>query len=423
MTISAHEVSAQNLAESKRFGEKFFVKIRWFVVVKMRSNCCWCLPIQTYEGRGVTGDKQRSRHAIIYTGDTVPPLRPEEMTQRNRLPLGDAIRVVPDPHWEKLDPMSRINFDQVYTVQHNVKVRHFGKVHKNSERALVYQFMNACKSDSTAPRRDRPARTSSDYSTNQKSNTKIATDNDVNTRSSIFADHQATESQPSPHQPALNWGSVVGASRGTFGSNISSAPKELNAGSSTERAYQPAEGQLSPYQQPSVLGSTIKPPYALGGSTPASSSAYPSRPVYPQSLASSGAQEQAFQTHQTKRRGSEFEAAMGTSSQSNQQPRPRGNTRPAEQWQLNYPAQSGGSIEPEDTPMDDGNDPEASEASSTLALGNNVKDEQHSGKEPERPHRRQKQDTRVIGGEREHARRNEGGKRRNSEYGSQRWLG
>lgn len=44
---------------------------------------------------------------------------------------------------DKLDPISRIHFARVYTVEHNVKVLNFGKVHADSLNDLRTQFMSA----------------------------------------------------------------------------------------------------------------------------------------------------------------------------------------------------------------------------------------------------------------------------------------
>jgi len=52
----------------------------------------------------------------------------------------DSIRVIPTRQGESMDPMSRINFKKVYTVEYNVKVRDFGNVDKAFLRYLKRQF-------------------------------------------------------------------------------------------------------------------------------------------------------------------------------------------------------------------------------------------------------------------------------------------
>ncbi|PSN72333.1 hypothetical protein BS50DRAFT_673127 [Corynespora cassiicola Philippines] len=137
---------AQNitLATTPLFpNEKIFCKIRWFVVVKPDRESCTCLPIQTYHKRGVS-NKTRHHHAIMYTGHYPPqPLPTEEPQRHNELPMGDPIRVIPDPskpHYKKMDPMSRVNFTKLYTVEYNVKVSGFGQVDLNDEHKLISQF-------------------------------------------------------------------------------------------------------------------------------------------------------------------------------------------------------------------------------------------------------------------------------------------
>ncbi|KAF2179454.1 hypothetical protein K469DRAFT_694141 [Zopfia rhizophila CBS 207.26] len=54
--------------------------------------------------------------------------------------MGDPIRVIPKNPWDKMDPLSRINFLKIYTVEHSVKIDDFGYVHRNDEWKLIAQF-------------------------------------------------------------------------------------------------------------------------------------------------------------------------------------------------------------------------------------------------------------------------------------------
>ncbi|KAF1998971.1 hypothetical protein P154DRAFT_390063, partial [Amniculicola lignicola CBS 123094] len=110
-------------------GEKLFVKIRWFVVVREGHNSASCLAIQTYGRKGVTDTKLKSEHAIMYTGDAAPePLATERPIHYTDPKMGDPIQVIANKKWEKLDVLSRVNFRKIYTVEHNVKVNAFGQV-------------------------------------------------------------------------------------------------------------------------------------------------------------------------------------------------------------------------------------------------------------------------------------------------------
>ncbi|KAF2453988.1 hypothetical protein BDY21DRAFT_116516 [Lineolata rhizophorae] len=126
------------------FGERYATKIRWFVVIREGNDSCSCLPIQTYSRKGVAKPTvKKNDHAIIYTGKKCPvPTRDEKPSQGEKGMRPYAIRVEPrDPSYS-MDPLSRINFGKVYTLEHNVKVYDFGKVHKDSRVALKQQFLD-----------------------------------------------------------------------------------------------------------------------------------------------------------------------------------------------------------------------------------------------------------------------------------------
>lgn len=98
-------------------------------------------PILTYGRQGVTKPRvKKSEHAVIHTGKDVPPTLPRERAGRGEDPLLSPIRVDPDDIAEKLDPLSRVDFGKAYCIEHNVKVRSFGKVNAASIATLSYQF-------------------------------------------------------------------------------------------------------------------------------------------------------------------------------------------------------------------------------------------------------------------------------------------
>lgn len=100
-------------------------------------------PVKTYGGEGVSRKGVRKcEHAIIYTGKDVPlPIRREAPSRKeSKGLLPQAIRVDADDPAIKLDPMSRIDFGKVYTIEHNVKVRSLGKVNRVSLQPLLYQL-------------------------------------------------------------------------------------------------------------------------------------------------------------------------------------------------------------------------------------------------------------------------------------------
>jgi hypothetical protein len=139
-----------------RFGEQVYSHIRRMVVVKPAHGHCWCLsvqsaghcpythlsqwkliisnrPINTYKGQGVTrpgfSQEDKSAHCIIYMTDTRPYCLPEE---EKYLAAKKPIAVERASGDQKLDPMSRLNFRKVYTIEHNVKAMAVGQVTKDS---------------------------------------------------------------------------------------------------------------------------------------------------------------------------------------------------------------------------------------------------------------------------------------------------
>ncbi|KAF2498253.1 hypothetical protein BU16DRAFT_288110 [Lophium mytilinum] len=110
-------------------------------------------PIQTYSKRGVSALKTRSHHAIMYTGDDGPPdPLPQELPRTpSELPMGYPIRVIATEPWGKLDPLSRVNFRKVYTVEDNVKVYDFGIVARESMEKFLHQYNSAWGIAPTTP--------------------------------------------------------------------------------------------------------------------------------------------------------------------------------------------------------------------------------------------------------------------------------
>jgi len=53
-----------------------------------------------------------------------------------------------------MDPMARLNYTKVYTVEHNVKVYDFGIVHKDYLDTLRYQFESSSSGDWTNDKDD-----------------------------------------------------------------------------------------------------------------------------------------------------------------------------------------------------------------------------------------------------------------------------
>ncbi|KAH9206761.1 hypothetical protein DL95DRAFT_528272 [Leptodontidium sp. 2 PMI_412] len=115
-----------------------FQKVRRFVVIDKRRGHSICLPILTYGGQATLKSGAHGEdHAAVYSnhhkksGPTV--LEKERMTKK---PIKIDIRLGS----EKLDPLSRLNYAKVYTVEHNVKVNFIGQVNRRYEQQVVLDY-------------------------------------------------------------------------------------------------------------------------------------------------------------------------------------------------------------------------------------------------------------------------------------------
>jgi hypothetical protein len=77
-------------------------------------------------------------HAVVYSSKRPSFLEREEGLM-SKSPI--RIEVISDAH--KLDPLSRLNYAKLYTVEHNVKVFFIGHVVKKYERPLIIAYNEA----------------------------------------------------------------------------------------------------------------------------------------------------------------------------------------------------------------------------------------------------------------------------------------
>lgn len=138
--------------------EKVFLKIRWFVVIVEGAQWCTCLyvqhssddqtrrliyhrPIATYSKRGVgKPGVLKWQHSIIYTGREEPIPKPSEEPGPGEHGMRLAIRVDPTSKQDYMDPMSRLHYGKLYTIEHNVKVYDFGMVRQEYLRTMWTQW-------------------------------------------------------------------------------------------------------------------------------------------------------------------------------------------------------------------------------------------------------------------------------------------
>jgi hypothetical protein len=103
-----------------------------------------CRPVLTYAGRGV--EKQgvvKSQHAIIYSTREPPSARSGELPQRDEdgeveAGMRPPIQVtLSSKTAQELDPMMRVNYAKMYSVEHYVKAHEVGDVHPRSMARFV----------------------------------------------------------------------------------------------------------------------------------------------------------------------------------------------------------------------------------------------------------------------------------------------
>ena len=133
---------------SGMFGERIFSKVRRFVIVREGATYSIAAQIMTYGRRGVAkAAVVKSEHAIVHSGKIPPTALADEEPKRGELGmLPGAIRVDLDTHGDKLDPMSRVNFGRLYTIEHNLKVRSIGIVNRDCIGDLVRGFTKTLES-------------------------------------------------------------------------------------------------------------------------------------------------------------------------------------------------------------------------------------------------------------------------------------
>jgi hypothetical protein len=88
-------------------------------------------PINTYQGRGCAKNVSKWQHCIAFTGKAEPDLLTGELPKLDGKGMLPAVRISPARRSDRIAPTSRINFGQLYTVEHNVKVYNFDDVHRD----------------------------------------------------------------------------------------------------------------------------------------------------------------------------------------------------------------------------------------------------------------------------------------------------
>lgn len=97
--------------------------------------------------------ERKSDFAVIHTSKKPPDILAAELPSRGESTMRPmSIRIDPDDKSFRLDPLSRLHFGKVYTVDYGVKVKSIGLVNRSSMRDLLYQFRDVWKSAFTPPK-------------------------------------------------------------------------------------------------------------------------------------------------------------------------------------------------------------------------------------------------------------------------------
>ena len=98
-------------------------------------------PILTYGYQGVLKRGVHPEdHAVVYSSKTKGPY---VLDQEEGLMTKHPIRIELFKADQKLDPLSRLNYAKLYTVEHNVKVFFIGRVAKNYEKDVKNGYNEA----------------------------------------------------------------------------------------------------------------------------------------------------------------------------------------------------------------------------------------------------------------------------------------
>ena len=105
-------------------------------------------PINTYSNKGTAKPGViKANHAIIYNHDSTPRTSDDERPAIGERGMLSPIRVRGCLQSDRCHPMARINFARTYTVEHNVKVYHFGNVLKDDLSVLMEQWQRVLQAE------------------------------------------------------------------------------------------------------------------------------------------------------------------------------------------------------------------------------------------------------------------------------------
>ncbi|KAK6442484.1 hypothetical protein LTR95_001278 [Oleoguttula sp. CCFEE 5521] len=125
---------AGSIVTEGNYRELVFSKVRRFVVIRAGERSCSALPIITYT-RHLSPASAASEQGVIYS-DEQPHGEPHDLPGL----LPRAVRVQLDSPSVRLESRTLIDYSEVHTVDHHLKVKSLGQVDEHSAEALLQQF-------------------------------------------------------------------------------------------------------------------------------------------------------------------------------------------------------------------------------------------------------------------------------------------
>ena len=118
-----------------------FSHVKRFAVAKQRHGYSIAVPISSYGGFGLSKKKlslmEQQAHAIIYDSRKQPQrLRDEPQFSKKPVRV-DCVE------GETLTDFSRVNYGQLSTIQHNIRVKRIGRIHRDD----LGDFIRNCRSE------------------------------------------------------------------------------------------------------------------------------------------------------------------------------------------------------------------------------------------------------------------------------------
>ncbi|KAH7416800.1 hypothetical protein BKA64DRAFT_277669 [Cadophora sp. MPI-SDFR-AT-0126] len=130
------------------FNQKVHSKVRRFVVVRQGDRFCTCLPVTSYDGRGLRKKGIHfQEHGFIYSHDA--PSYVAGITK-------DPLRVLLSDDSTRLGDKSLVNYAKPYTVETNVKVKNVGQLDEKSRRRMKQYFYDTISDNHSDTEAQRP---------------------------------------------------------------------------------------------------------------------------------------------------------------------------------------------------------------------------------------------------------------------------